>query len=203
MDNVISKISIDGVVYNVGGVDTSDATALSEDILLDKTAYVNGIKITGSIPSYTKDFITPTVNEQTISGGVYIPSVITIIGDPNLISNNIKKNVRIFGVDGNLESGDVAVSYNLGSSFSQNVSYSVTVAGRYDVYLTFWGHDSDRAGGYYARIGKNGSWLNNMNDNYDINVNWYQSISCSVGDIIQVAYGGYAPRRGSHIILRK
>ena len=69
---------------NSGGIDTSDANATASDILKDKTAYVNGVKITGAIPSQIAKTITPTKSSQTaIPAGTYAEGDITIAAIPN------------------------------------------------------------------------------------------------------------------------
>lgn len=87
-----------------GGVDTTDATATSSDILSGKTAYAGGQKITGTIAFAPATIITPTTTTQTaISSGYYASGNITVAGDSNLVAENIKKGTSIFGVNGSYE----------------------------------------------------------------------------------------------------
>lgn len=81
-------------------LDTSDATAAAADILKDKTAYVNGQKVTGTITSVNAQTITPTTTDQTVNGNVFLVGAITVAGDANLLAENIKSGVTIFGVTG-------------------------------------------------------------------------------------------------------
>ena len=128
------------------GTFTSDATAASSDILLNKTAYVNGEKITGIIPSKDKQTFTPSTEDQIISSGQYLSGVQTVLGDSNLLPENIKTDVTIFGVtgihagvselteatvtNGDIKSGKIAYGNNgekiIGNAFTLNAESSIT-----------------------------------------------------------------------------
>ncbi len=104
------KAAITGLMANVikagatvGGVlgtFTADATAITADILSGYTAYANGNKITGTIPSKTAQTYTPGTTNQVINSGQYLLGNQTILGSANLVPENIKKGVNIFGIVG-------------------------------------------------------------------------------------------------------
>lgn len=102
-DNIKKNIEIFGVIGTYEGTDTSDATATAADILTGKTAYVNGEKLTGTIPEYGAHTYTPTTENQYLEAGCYITGVQCIKGDANLLPGNIRKGVSIFDVAGTYE----------------------------------------------------------------------------------------------------
>lgn len=92
------------------GTDTSDATAKAADILSGKTAYGASGKITGSIPGVSGQTITPgTTSKTAIQAGRYASGDISVLGDPNLIAENIKSGVSIFGTAGTLKGQQTAL----------------------------------------------------------------------------------------------
>lgn len=90
--------------------DTGDATAARGEILLNKTAYVNGSKLTGSMPNNGSTSITVTNTTGTaIPAGYYDGSgkaVIDATSTTNLTANNIRQGVTILGVEGTLSAED-------------------------------------------------------------------------------------------------
>jgi hypothetical protein len=81
-------------------LDTSDATATAGDIVSGKTAYVNGSLVTGSITEKSAQEYIPSTSDQTIAANQYLSGIQTIKGDENLLAENIKSGVTIFGVVG-------------------------------------------------------------------------------------------------------
>lgn len=111
------SVIINGVTYNAvpyievpkqgGGTaqfyDTSDATLNNGNKMLSgNSAYANGVKYDGNIPSKEAATYTPTTNDQTIAGNQYLNGAQVILGDANLISSNILSGVSIFNVPGSL-----------------------------------------------------------------------------------------------------
>lgn len=106
----------------------TSGTATAAYIRKGYTAWVNGTKITGNIPSKGAQTYTPGRSNQTIASGRYLSGTQTILGDSNLVSSNIVDGVSIFGVQGNADgyvcpSGYVYRNGNNKANFALETSF--------------------------------------------------------------------------------
>lgn len=91
--------------------DTSDANATAAEVLLNKTAYVNGVKRTGTMPN--NGAVTGTIStingEYTIPLGYHDGSGKVSIASTEarkLIPENIRQGVTILGVEGTMSGSE-------------------------------------------------------------------------------------------------
>ena len=149
---VLSEVTVHAIPSQY--VDTSDADATAANIQTGKTAYVNGVKITGSISSKAAESYTPGTADQTIAAGQYLSGAQTIKGDANLVAGNIKSGVSIFGVAGTYE-GSGGASGGIQAQHITSASDTITISGSGTVKV--WGYGYYSSGMYtkttYAFVG--------------------------------------------------
>lgn len=117
----ISKVILNGNTL----MDVTQDTVQANNLLSGNTATKNdGTKVNGSVTQKSAQTYIPTTTDQTIASGQYLTGVQTIKGDANLLAENIKKGVVIFGITGTYE-GDVPSGYTVTVSLTnpQNSRY--------------------------------------------------------------------------------
>lgn len=124
----VSKVVLNGTTL----IDLTSDTVDVSYIVLEKTAHKNdGTSVTGNVATQAAQTITPTTTDQTIASGKYLTGVQTIKGDANLIAENIKEGVSIFGVTGTHAGGGggttKTVEISLGYPSSPSAFESFTI----------------------------------------------------------------------------
>ena len=112
---------------------TSAQTAVASGVYTTGAVTVNAIPSSYVQPTATKaaTTYTPSTSNQTIAAGTYCSGTQTIKGDANLVADNIKSGVSIFGVTGNYEGSGGGGS---GGGNIETVTFSVVEDGPTEIW---------------------------------------------------------------------
>ena len=96
---------------NTYDADTSDATAVAAEILVNKTAYKNGSKLIGTMPNRgaIAGSITTVSGEYTVPQGYHDGSgkvSIASTEQAKLVANNIREGITVLGITGTMSGSE-------------------------------------------------------------------------------------------------
>lgn len=149
------KILRDGAYANVYVRKNVFGDATAEDVAEGKTfTSTAGLKVTGtakaSVPALQAKTVTPSSAEQTVTPDSSYDglSSVTVEGDTNLVAENIKRGVSIFGVVGSFEgSGGSGGSSDNNCEAYHITSTSDTISFKGSGTVKVWGYGY-KSGGY-------------------------------------------------------
>lgn len=146
-DNLLGYISADAAdAYPLKSVQDnkyyirisgSDADVTAGKMLSGIVGYTNNGKVIGSIQSQAAQTITPGASDKTIASGKYLSGTQTIKGDANLLAENIKNGVSIFGVIGSFAGESSGGSKTAQGTVTGAESGAVTIDTGLDNVSTF------------------------------------------------------------------
>lgn len=112
---------------------------VSSDGLITATA--GDKSATNQLTTQVAQTITPGTSNKTIASGKYLTGTQTIKGDANLVADNIKSGVTIFGVAGTYEGGSGA-SGGIQTQHITSADEAITISGSGTVKVWGYGHAS-------------------------------------------------------------